>query len=355
MRSELLRGAVTVTGALILVSLARGIAAVGVGTAVNDARQFLYVAGVMFWGYSQDWTTLASRARLLKFAVVSGWSLSGLAAFHIARYGLGGVSEFVTLSSGLQTARPLVAAQALILTLSGLIVLGAAMRQRSGRLTCTGLVFVVFLGLSQHRSVWLAALFAGVAAYVTVGSPARRLLTRWVLLAGVLLLVPLIVGPGGAVLGDLRSAVTDLGTYDARTFGWSSLIGRAWGEGPFTVFFGAPFGSGYERVEPGLIVVSYNPHNWYVSIFLRLGVVGLVGYIAIIGAAIIRGARERAGQSEWTAVLVGVSTYSWAYALDWHATVFLGVALAYCLRTAGSEERGPSQRRFAESAPRPRQ
>lgn len=149
------------------------------------------------------------------------------------------------------------------------------------------------------------------------------------------------------VLGDVvQSVVYSLqssGTYVGRVDSWSSLLTAAFDRGYGSAIFGEPFGFGTSRIDSRGIMISYAPHNWYVSVFLRLGLVGLVLFLCLLVWAFARLAR---GTDKIVAmsVFLGILAYLWSYSMSWHVGVFFAWTLVVALQTIPRSAKLPMPR-----------
>ena len=69
------------------------------------------------------------------------------------------------------------------------------------------------------------------------------------------------------------------GNLTWRLEGWSELV-DAWSHNPTDWAIGQPVGSSFARVVEGSETTSH-PHNFYIEMLLRTGVVGLLALIAL--------------------------------------------------------------------------
>lgn len=317
-------------GVWIALSLLRGIAIFGLGTATNEARGVLWVYFAMTWALA----VRADRLKLHSVSLVLGWMLVLVAVYHSVVYGIGDASSITYGPDGLpRTNRILVSGQSVALLLcAGIVFMGGA-RSSKGRRRFVGssLVFLGVIVVSQHRSVWIAGLvgLTAVIIFATGASASGRSRSRAVALlvaGGWLALV------GWTLVGsanDVISSAVDAGTLDWRASGWQALISDAIARGPVTIAIGEPFGSGFVRTVNAGYSTGVQPHNWYVEIFLRLGVVGLAALVGILLAAI---SKSRATSSEWMFSLGVVAAYAAAYAVDWFLAPWLAAAVVMSLR-----------------------
>jgi O-antigen ligase len=149
------------------------------------------------------------------------------------------------------------------------------------RLTLLGTVLLVFVVLLNRRTVWLA-LLAGVAVVIL---RERRLGPRAAMLvaAAAVVTIGLYVAFPEAVPGTepVAQSAAGTGTLEWRIQGWSVLY-ASWATDPVHWFVGQPFGSGFTRMVLGSEVQA-EPHNFYFSTLLRMGLVGVLSLIALTG------------------------------------------------------------------------
>ncbi len=189
-------------------------------------------------------------------------------------------------------------------------------------------ISTVFMGLaavaSQHRSVWVAAA-AGVVAVMMLSYRWSGAARAWALAAAGALTFGALAAWGvfGGLLENLLSAATDSRSLDARSTSWTQLIAQSVDDGVFTVTFGQPSGSGYVRIEPNGLIQRYSPHNWYVTLFLRVGIVGLCAWLATLLRGLIICRRQGSG-ALFTAVSMAV--YGWFYSVPWQVAPWAATA-----------------------------
>jgi hypothetical protein len=320
-------------GVLIALSLLRGAAIHGLGHAANEARGELWVYFAMTWALA----TRPDRLRLHTVSLVLGWTLVLVALYHGVEYGIGGPTTVSFGADGLpRPGRILMAGQAAALLLcAGTVFLRTADSGKGRpRFAGSSLVFLGVVLMAQSRSVWIGGLVGMTAVLIFAkGGRARgRARSRaFALLA---------VGAWLAFVGwTLRSASNGLidsavnsGTLDWRVSGWQTLVSDAIARGPVTVAIGEPFGSGFLRTVGYDDTTGVQPHNWYVEIFLRLGIIGLMLFAGMLMAAVLK---SRARSSEWMFSLVAVGVYASFYGVDWFLAPWLGAAMVVSLRGGG--------------------
>lgn len=320
-------------GVLIAISLLRGAAAFGLGAATNEARAELWVYFAMTWAFA----TRPDRLRLHSISLFLGWALVFVAAYHGLRFGIGGPGARVSFGdAGYRAGRVLVSSQAAALLLcAGTVMFARTSDSGKGRplFVWSSLAFLGVVLISQHRSVWTAGALGMIA--VLLSAKGRRASSRaFVLLA---------VGASLAFVSwtlrtELFDSTLNSETLEWRTISWQELVSEAIARGPLTVATGEPFGSGFLRRVGGGTLTGVQAHNWYVELFLRLGIIGLMVILWMLISTVLK---SRARSSEWMFVLVAVGAYASAYALDWFLAQWLAVAMVVSLRGGGVPHEAP--------------
>ena len=313
--------------ALVGISLVAGAARFGPNLSANEARQFLWTISCLLWSTTLDWRSVDFQRRIMHLLVVFGWMLVAAAAVHVylrgfATYG----DDFVESSGDIRDSRILVSGQALILVFSLLAAIALARQPRTSRWwAVSAVVFFLVVLLSQQRTVWVVA-FIVLGAGIILDRRRRASDVLWAL--GIVwgLSALFVSGLVDGVMDQLVQASQNTRTYDGRSQGWTALVAQASDRGAFTVMFGEPFGAGYARVELGRLV-GWNPHNWYLNIFLRVGVIGLLLYCSAMVIALF-GLLWRRQSLFLILVALGTGVYSWTYNSPWYAALILGGAFA---------------------------
>jgi hypothetical protein len=313
-----------------MASVVRGLPAYDVGTVFVEFRGFLYVVAAVAWALTVEWDSARARTAMEHFSILLGWGLVVVATIHITLFGLGGASDFVDPTTGFdQTQRPLIAGQALVLLLCTILVFSAWSRTRRLSFLVSGVAFLVVLVLAQQRSVWIAALAVAIVGVVLGGGRTRSRYLVAALGVTTLAVVVAMTGLADSLVGTITGSVGDAGTFRGRQGSWTALVGRTWAEGPGAVLFGEPFGAGFGRFEGPGRWVEFAPHNWYLSIYLRTGLVGLLGYLITLVGLVVRSVRAvptdgTAKVSILTAIVVFCGAYSW----PWYTAPFFGRAVS---------------------------
>ncbi|MEU0217077.1 hypothetical protein ABZ281_19020 [Streptomyces sp. NPDC006265] len=294
---------------LIAWSLQRGAGTFGLASAANDAR-------VYFWQFFASALYVATaplhadRARVVvRLWLVTAAAYAALSLAGWANTGLHSVVDAATVGGQAYDARPVPARSALVLAQSAVLLLcpwggnssasartveygpGGDRRGRKGRTTDGGrrrilpaLLCLVLVVLLQHRTVWAIVIVMAVVGWALVPARAGQRLACAAAALLSLCVVTLVFAAGmfgrvGSVLaGSFLETQDENSTFAWRVLGWQELL-----KGPKTLvewLLGSPFGSGYDRWVGG-VVISVSPHDYYLHVLLRLGVVGLLTLLAV--------------------------------------------------------------------------
>ncbi len=336
-------------GFVMFAAYIRGAMHFGIPEATNEFRAYFYPFAAIGWALSLHWTPALSMKLVRRLALLLGWALSLVAFFHIARYGLGTTSEFVSVNAETeQTSRALVAGQALML----LMCLIACLHfwKADGRRTYlwSALVFALVIVLAQERTVWVAAVGAAIAVGLAGSAEVRKRTIAVVSVTAVIGTIAIASGALAPLVDTLLGAARNLNTYDARTEGWINLIKGSVDQGIASVLFGEPFGGGFGRRQSGTWV-TFAPHNWYVSLYLRVGIVGISLFAACILVSAARQLRRRPPAAA-LALVTTVLVFGWTYSWPWYICILLAWAAAPSTATSSPEVRGSSERRARQFA-----
>lgn len=276
------------TGVMAL-SFIIGLARHGTASGVEFRSDFYFMVGLFYFS-SFEWTS-GQVSRVLKWLVLIGMAIMFIAWFR-----------WTADATGLDWVRPVwrepgapmrvMNAQQTLFLGTALVLLVYAMA--SGSSLNRWLFLVPLLGMTilvlQHRSVWVAAFLPAMMAFVIVRQNKGKLASRLAVIGAVSVLVlgPLLASGkfSGATSSVSESAVratsTTSGTFVGRIEGWDALLKKWVASGPRVWAIGNPYGSGFERKQgTDGREVHYAPHNYYVQLLLRTGVIGLLGFLAL--------------------------------------------------------------------------
>lgn len=278
------------TGVMAL-SFVVGLAKHGTVSGVEFRSDFYFMVGLFYFS-TFEWTS-QQVSRVLKWLVPVAGIIMLIVWFR-----------WLSDATGLDWVRPVwrepgaplrvIDAQQTLFLGTVLILLVYAMATGS---SLAGWLFLVpMLGLTilvlQHRSVWVATFLPAMMAFVIVrqSQSQGKLAGRLAVIAAISVIVlgPLLASGkfSGATSSVAESAVratsTTSGTFVGRIEGWDALLKKWAASGPRVWAIGNPYGSGYERKQGGDgREVHYAPHNYYVQLLLRTGVIGLLAFLAL--------------------------------------------------------------------------
>jgi hypothetical protein len=136
--------------------------------------------------------------------------------------------------------------------------------------------------------------------------------------------------PADRLTTDLAESASNDSTWQWRVTGWVQLIDRLHGVGDWLL--GLPFGSGYDRLMGG-VVTDVHPHNFYVLMLLRVGLLGLVLLLVIVLASLRAcGRTTSVGLLMWL-LAAGEVIYSLTYEPTLPDGLLLGLMVRYATQT----------------------
>ncbi len=317
-----------ILAAILILSVVVGIYRFGVGAAVVEARQVIFVAAALLWALSVKWPSRAYRnAQLRKFAIFLCSALVAIGLYHAVRYGPGNADDTFVDTAGqiIQTGRILTSGQALALGLAVFALVGLSPRRQSRLVLLLVIASIVVLVLSQQRTALIALAAGALVAWLRMRPNQRVATVAGAGVCGLGFVFITMMNAGEGLASDLVTSAQSAGTYAARTNSWTALVTQAFDAGLPRVLFGDPFGAGFGRFEGEGRWVEYAPHNWYLTIFLRSGLVGLVVLAALI-VTVARRILPREQPTWLVAGTVAVLVFGWGYSWPWYVLPLLALA-----------------------------
>lgn len=314
------------------INAVRGLQAFPLEQVMNETRPWLYLWAVLLFSGTVRVTRSMWRTLGTGLVAYTGW-LVAVAVAGFAATGVNTVTAQIQLGNYLVDPRPVAASGALVLADAMLLLI--VFRRRMRRLLW--LVAFVTVGLVvillQHRTVWIAvAVGLGYAAMTAIrkGGHARRA----ALAASAMIAVPAIIGLTTGALqqsvlaGSASNAAGQQSTFLWRLLGWRQLVGGD--RDILEVIVGEPFGRGFLRVVND-VTLTVSAHSQYVSTYLRLGLIGLVGVgwlvvLAWRGAA-VAGAQLQVSPDLLRGLVILVVLYGVTYSWDPFQGVVLGLLI----------------------------
>jgi hypothetical protein len=308
-------------------ALLRGFGRFDAQTVGNEARtHFIQLLCVAFF------VAVLSPGRPLVRTVARVWVaaacvLSLLALLWWLEAGIGSNSEQVMVDGVLTNARALGPAEALIIGQAAMFLLCGRGLAGPGFLAWPLLMVVV---LMQHRTVWLAVGIMFIGWLLTRRHQRGTRLAALTVLGSLSTLGLLAVSWGVAegVTSSLGASSEDDATLVWRVEGWLALLPRL--DGVLDWLVGLPFGSGYDRMMNG-VLITFSPHNYYLEVLLRLGLLGVAALLALYASAGRAAGADREDGLLIRLLICGHLVFMTTYPLFPEQAVILGL-LAACAR-----------------------
>jgi hypothetical protein len=330
---------------LVLWSLFRGIELFAVASSVNEARQHLrFIAAVLYFSTVEPRQDILERVGVIWLG--AALAIGAIALVRWSGNAVGLVGGFFGDGADLRVVpagSALVMGQGLLIAIPLLGNLSRALQRLIAPLL---LVLVVLL---QHRSVWIVTA-VGILYLALRDRELSRRLANTLVVGIVMFSVLLFAGfqdREEQVCEQLADSAQSTDTFEWRLDGWVTLFRDSAPAEPAEWLLGKPFGSGWERVSAATgQEIEVSPHNLYIEVLLREGIVGLMALLLTYRLA-IRGTarsidRRSAGERILTPdVLHVIVSMQLLYFIVYSATLaqgmLLGLACAFTVRTPADE------------------
>lgn len=313
----------------------------------TEVRPFFYLWVAGLYCSATDFDE-AELKRIARWCLWTAYALMVIALYYWVAVTLGLVSrQEIFEEPDTALLRPVAAHAVLFVACVGLVQMTMWLRGTGTRLSgLHAAAFMAFTVVLQHRSVWIGA---AVGVLTVLVLERRHLPRRFGLLLGFMLSIVFVISVVGATgaLDDLARRLTEStlsmthseGTFAARVDGWVRLLEQWLAASPMTQLFGFPFGAGYTRMYNG-VVIEFAPHNYFIDLLLRVGIVGTLLFLLTTVMAVVHGLTVKT-TSEFDYLLargLGVSllvalVYCVAYPSNYTVSAATGVALAHLMRT----------------------
>jgi O-antigen ligase len=151
--------------------------------------------------------------------------------------------------------------------------------QRSQPIRILGILLLLIVVLLDRRTAWVALLAGMMTLMLHDRRLGRRAIWAVVMILGVVIgaysTLQIAATPGE----PLAQAASDTGSATWRVEGWVVLLSQ-WARSPLNWLTGEPFGTSFLRRVEGSEVAA-GPHDFYIEILLRTGVLGLLALLAL--------------------------------------------------------------------------
>lgn len=204
-------------------------------------------------------------------------------------------------------------------------------------------IYTVMLILNRYNTTWVA--LSGAVVVIILGRRLDKNSLRlgfkfWrevlvIVIGGVLLFNVL---QNTNVMGELNSNLSKFdisgnNTLTSRIEVWQAILATYKG---YAAFIGYPFGNGYHVLFRG-IPWQYQPHNGYIELIGRTGIIGLACIIIIVIWIIKRSLKDKV---LWPIALVVPMLIYWgAYSITLEQGILIGICLNSLFRESSNETR----------------
>ncbi len=314
-------------------SLFRGMVLFGIQSASNDARGFVGGILAMLYFFTSPTDPLATRKILIAY-LYFGVGLVIVAVLHYAGLNVGTVVVD-------EKDRALPSASGETIALCFFIGLGWITHRKGSQILRW--LLPVFAGMAvilQHRTVWTVMAVCSIAILFIDFKLVRRLIPLAALASVIAVgLAIVIYGTGGEASTQFEDSATNEGTWHWRVEAWQNSISDDAQTVP-SMIFGQPMGSGYVRFDSTTgQYENLPPHSEYVAQYLRVGILGLVFFLAFVFRTLVRLYKLHRkdpfalfpSASVWCLIVIGVVVYGVTYGYDASAIALVGVANAVLL------------------------
>lgn len=323
---------------LVLLAIARAVIAFGQDDALLGFRSELYfmvpallASSLLPWDLAQS---LRAVWRL-------GLMLSGVALVRWFLLAFGFDVGYAPDTGGYEVARTINAGAALAVSAASVMGFWRWLNDRSTTwylpwLSLGMLTVVVF---AQHRSVWVAT---ALMLTITFAQARLRIVVRSglvvLMLSLVLMVETLGFGGSGAVADSFAYAASNTGTWEWRLERWQNVWNTHAARGPWAIVFGS--GYGYSWVSGSVGVWEASPHNGYLQVAVRTGLVGAALLFGAYLTMVLRLWRRRDVLSGLLrTVSLGVLTYFVPYSGSAFSGLLLGLGVAVYAHYVAAETR----------------
>lgn len=312
----------------------------------TEVRPFFYVWVAGLYCAAASFTADDYR-RIARWCLWSAYVVIGIAVYYYIAVEVGFVNRLEFFGeTDAAVFRPVAAHAALFVGAVGVVQTMAWLRGSGTRWSgWHAVVCLAFVLVIQHRSGWIAIIIALLGVMILERS---RLPRRFGLLLGFTLAATLgvSIAAGFGLLDELgrrlvqsfESMDDSQGTFAARFDGWLRLMDD-WLAAPANVWlFGFPFGKGYTRLHFGTWI-DFSPHNFYIDLLLRVGIVGTLLWILPTVMVIVHGLRARCDTEEEyirtrsvALLLLAIMVYCIVYPSNYLISAATGMAISEMIR-----------------------
>ena len=331
--------------AIFTFNLVQGMFSFGIFSTSNEGRSFVgeLLSLLYFATIPTDTVTIK---KLTKTYLVYGVVLVVIAILHYVGMNVGSSNDQAWSDAEKNRALPSAAAEALALCF--LLSIGWITHRQSSRFfRYLPAVFGGMVVILQHRTVWVVLIVCAASLPFIDRRMVRRLIPIAVLAGCLAFFLALWIygkNSNASASDQFEDSSTNLGTWGWRVETWDSLLFDE-DQTLFSVLLGKPVGSPilHYVAEQG-VYESLPPHNEYVWLYLRVGIIGLIPFLIFLirPVFLLRTEQRRRpnsifpSPSTWSSVVIAVIVYGVTYGFDPSSISLVGVATALVLRQEDS-------------------
>jgi hypothetical protein len=312
-----------------------------------DFRGHFYVWIAVAYFCTVEWTEVMIE-RVIKSLIVCSVCLCLLAYYRWIRSAVDAsyAHELMAFDSTGERPRVIGSSQTLVIAIGFLSLL---FKMLAGKLSLLPRLLLPVLLLTvvalQHRSVWASVL---VGTVCILWAQRRQSKASNTVFAVALLITPLVITltlptQGNGLVASVKSSAgqafsTEEGTGVGRVTNWQELLKKwAGSKNPVTYLMGSPYGSGFNPVEvedQGTVIHDMVPHNHFVHILYRGGLIGLFATLAVF-YQVWRSAstQTKHGGRPWAPFLFSALSACFVYYIPYWASyesgMLIGIAISY--------------------------
>jgi hypothetical protein len=327
---------------LLVLSLVRGVIAFGIQTSVSEFRLMeFWIAAVVYFA-----TVPPSHVVYNRIARVWVWMTVPLMAIVVARW----LDAFAGID--LAVPRERFGSDAAIRVINGpytfflaqgfILTLPFWRQDQRGRpIRIVGIFLLLFVVLLDRRTAWVALLAGIITLMFHDRQLGRRTIWAFLTILGV------VIGAYSALRAATTSgepiaqATSNTGSVSWRIEGWTVLLSQ-WARSPGNWLTGEPYGAGFLRLVEGSEEAS-TPHNFYIEILMRTGVLGLLALLALTVGLLVatwRSSTEDAGVFG-SGVLPALLMMQLVWFMTWIPGIEQGIVTGIAISLAAGAARKP--------------
>lgn len=326
------RVALWVVLVLLALSFVRGIANYGAANASYEGRQFFYYAATVVYGVSFAGTPGAIALRDLRIGLSIGTAaILGIYVTRLLEVVTGHPGAWIEKVAG-GPFRAVSAAEAMFLAEGALVVVSGHIWKSVPRRrwdVLLGVAALTAIVLLQHRTVWFVVIVWALALALSRG--AGKMAIAVVMVGLAVSIVATRTEPREARLleslaSSLSEPTSERSTFRWRVEGWRVITGALMAGDAVDIAVGAPIGSGYGRVVWGRSA-DVQPHNFYVQMLARSGVLGAALWLFVLVRAMRRWRSAYPRPALMSLLVMGSAVFYAAYGSLYLDGAFLGLSL----------------------------